>query len=64
LPFDDKSVRIYGQIRSKLEKTGTPIGPYDLMIASIAISNDMVLVTHNIGEFERIDKLYIEDWES
>jgi tRNA(fMet)-specific endonuclease VapC len=64
LPFDDKSARVYGQIRSKLEKLGTPIGPNDLMIASIAISNDIILVTHNIDEFERVDNLYIEDWES
>ncbi|HGJ66136.1 TPA: type II toxin-antitoxin system VapC family toxin [bacterium] len=64
LPFDDKSARVYGQIRSKLEKLGTPIGPNDLMIASIAISNNIALVTHNIDEFERVDNLYIEDWES
>jgi len=63
LPFDDKSAQIYGQIRNKLEQRGTPIGPNDLMIASIAISNDMVLVTHNISEFERVDNLSIEDWE-
>jgi len=64
LPFDDKSAQIYGQIRSKLEQRGTPIGPNDLMIAAIAISNDMILVTHNILEFGKVDDLYIEDWEN
>jgi len=40
-----------------------PIGPYDLQIASIALSNDLILVTHNIKEFNRISNLRIEDWE-
>ena len=40
-----------------------PIGPYDLLIASIALSNHLIVVTHNIREFSRIDNLEIEDWE-
>ncbi|MBF0201396.1 MAG: type II toxin-antitoxin system VapC family toxin [Desulfamplus sp.] len=62
-PFDDDSARIYGEIRSELEKLGTPIGPNDLMIAAIAIQNDVVLVTHNTKEFGRIKTLKIADWE-
>ena len=44
LPFDDNSAEAYGRIRAQLEQTGTPIGPNDLMIAAIAVANDVVLV--------------------
>ncbi len=63
LPFDDRCAEHYGVIRDELERTGTPIGPNDLMIAAIAVSNDLVLVTHNVREFSRIVGLQIEDWE-
>lgn len=63
LPFDDKAAEIYGIVRSRLEAKGTPIGPYDLQIAAIAIANNLVLVTHNTREFGRIDELNYEDWE-
>lgn len=62
-PFDDSSAKIYGNIKLLLEKNGTPIGPNDLLIASIALSNNLTLITHNTREFKRIDGLFIEDWE-
>ena len=49
-------------IRAQLEKKGTPIGPYDILIAGLAISRDMVLVTNNIKKFERVDNMYLENW--
>ncbi len=52
-----------GRIRAELNKKGTPIGVYDLQIASIALANNLVLVTHNIGEFSRVEGLQYEDWE-
>ena len=63
LDFDIKSAEICGRIRSNLEFKGTPIGSYDIMIASIALRNKLTLVTHNISEFSRIKDLVIEDWE-
>ncbi|MCC5618472.1 type II toxin-antitoxin system VapC family toxin [Nostoc sp. CHAB 5836] len=63
LPFDGQAADICGYIRSDLNKKGTPIGVYDLQIASIAIANNLVLVTHNVGEFSRIEGLQYEDWE-
>lgn len=63
LPFDDSSTIIFGTIRSRLEILGTPIGPYDLQIAAIALSQNLTLITHNTREFKRIDNLKIEDWE-
>jgi len=62
IPFGDKEVMIYSQIRADLERRGNIIGPNDLIIAAIAISNDAILVTHNKAEFQRIENLIIEDW--
>ena len=63
LPFDDASAEIYGVIRADLERRGTPIGPYDLQIASIALAHNLILVTHNVREFGRVVGLRIDDWE-
>ena len=63
LPFDDSATMIFGTIRTRLEALGTPIGPYDLQIASIAINYNLTLVTHNTREFKRVNNLQLEDWE-
>ena len=63
LPFDDDAAKIYGEIRSTLARQGTPIGPNDLMIASIALAHSSELVTHNTREFSRVPGLRINDWE-
>jgi len=63
LSFDDKAAKLYGLIRSQLEKKGTPIGPNDLIIASISVANDITLITHNVKEFSRVENLRLEDWE-
>lgn len=47
-----------------MEFLGTPIRPYDLQIAAIALANNLILVTHNIREFSRVEGLKIEDWEA
>ena len=52
----------YGKIRAELERKGTPIGLLDILIASHARSLDLVLVTNNVKEFERIPGLRIENW--
>ena len=64
LPFSGDATRIYGESRADLARKGTPIGPYDLQIAAIALANDCVLVSHNTGEFSRIAGLKLEDWEA
>jgi tRNA(fMet)-specific endonuclease VapC len=64
LPFDDSCAEIYGKIRADLAKAGTPIGSNDIQIAAIALANDLILVTHNVREFSRIDGLKFEDWEA
>ncbi len=63
LPFDDEVALVCGQIRARLASAGTPIGTCDLLIAAIALTNNLTLVTHNTRELERVDGLQIEDWE-
>jgi len=52
----------YGDVRSALERAGTPIGPQDLWIAAHALAEDLTVVTHNTGEFRRVPGLRVEDW--
>ena len=61
---NDYCAKIYSKIRADLAKTGTPIGSNDILIASIALANNLILVTHNLREFSRIEGLTIEDWEA
>ncbi|MDX1991224.1 MAG: type II toxin-antitoxin system VapC family toxin [bacterium] len=63
LPFDNAAAEQYGLIRAHLETAGTPIGPNDLLIAAIALTHDLIVVTHNTREFSRVNGLKIEDWE-
>lgn len=63
LPFDSPAALVTGKIRAQLAAKGTPIGPYDLQIAAIAIVNHLILVTHNTREFQRVEGLLLEDWE-
>jgi tRNA(fMet)-specific endonuclease VapC len=60
--FGAKEAAIAAHVRANLERKGTPIGPYDTLIAGIALSSKSTLVTHNTKEFKRIKKLIIEDW--
>ena len=62
LPFDQSCMEIYGRIRGELKTAGTPIGPNDLLIASIGIANGLTLVSGNVREFSRVRGLKIENW--
>ena len=62
LDLDRSSALEAATIRVQLEKKGMPIGPYDLLIAGLARSRDMTLVTNNTKEFERIVGLHLENW--
>jgi len=63
LDFDTDDARHAGEIRAALAGTGTPIRPYDALIAGQALARDLVLVTHNTREFRRVPALAVEDWE-
>ena len=63
LPFDFASAQRTADVRVDLEKIGSVIGPYDLQIAGQALAFDLICVTHNSREFQRVDGLLCEDWE-
>jgi tRNA(fMet)-specific endonuclease VapC len=62
VPFDEADASIAGTLRAALETGGTPIGPYDLLIAAQALRTGMTLVTANVSEFARVDGLAWQDW--
>jgi tRNA(fMet)-specific endonuclease VapC len=62
LDFDSGAAVEYGRIRAALRKKGAPIGQMDMLIAAHAKSKNLILVTSNTGEFERVDGLQIENW--
>ena len=62
LDFDKEDARQAGAIRSLLANAGTPIGPYDVLIAGQAMARNLTLITHNSKEFSRINGLVVEDW--
>jgi len=62
LDFDLAAARVFGRLRVALEEQGTPIGPYDMLIASQALALRLVLVTANVGEFGRVAGLGVENW--
>ena len=60
--FDSQAAFICGALRVELERTGEPLPLADLQVASIAIANDLVLVTGNVGHFKGILRLPVENW--
>ncbi|MGD0845426.1 MAG: type II toxin-antitoxin system VapC family toxin [Geobacteraceae bacterium] len=60
--FDEEAAHVYGDIRTTLEKAGTPIGAMDMLIAAHAVSLGITLATNNTREFIRIPTLNIIDW--
>jgi tRNA(fMet)-specific endonuclease VapC len=61
--FDQDDARQAGEVRAVLAARGTPIGPYDVLIAGQAKARELTLVTHNTAEFGRVSGLRLEDWE-
>lgn len=62
LPFDEGDARSAGEVRAALKRLGTPIGTLDVLIAGQARARDLIVVTANCREFERVEGLAIEDW--
>ena len=61
-PFDESIIWQYGELRADLERRGQPIGALDTMIAAHALAINVVLVTNNTREFERVPGLRLENW--
>jgi len=62
VPFNESCARYYGAISSDLERRGIPIGEFDVLIASHALSIDATLVTNNVKHFSRVHGLRVENW--
>lgn len=62
MSYDELAATHTGQLRAELARNGTPIGPYDQLIAGHARSRGLIMVTNNRREFDRVAGLRIEDW--
>jgi tRNA(fMet)-specific endonuclease VapC len=62
LPLDRAGAETAANIRAELERQGTPIGPYDFLIAGQAVAGGLTLVTNNVREFQRVSGLKLESW--
>lgn len=62
LEFDNYAAEEYGKVRTELERKGTPIGPMDTLIAAHARAENLILVTNNTREFNRVEGLNVENW--
>jgi tRNA(fMet)-specific endonuclease VapC len=63
LPLDDPAARQAAKVRATLEANGTPIGPYDVLLAGQALSSGLIVVTANVSEFGRVPGLSLENRE-
>ena len=61
-PFDETAARRYGQLRTQLERQGTPIGDAGVRIAAIALAGGFTMVTGNVRHFQRVPGLTVENW--
>jgi tRNA(fMet)-specific endonuclease VapC len=62
--FNYGAASVYGKIRKELKDKGQPISDMDMLIASIAMANDLIVVTNNQKEFSRISRLKIDNWKN
>lgn len=62
LPFDEAAAERYGPLRATLELAGAPLAEPDLRIASIALANDLSLISGNVRRFSRVPDLRLENW--
>ena len=62
LTFDASDALTAGRIRGILQRQGTPIGPYDVLIAAQGVHRGIPIVTHNTVEFSRVPGILLEDW--
>jgi tRNA(fMet)-specific endonuclease VapC len=62
LKFDENAAKEYGKVKTNLKRRGEIIGPLDMLIAAHAKSRNLIIVTNNTKEFERVKDLKIENW--
>lgn len=57
-----EAIFLYGKEKARLRKAGTPISDFDLLIGTTSVVHDMIMVTNNTKEFERIKNIQLENW--
>lgn len=62
LPLTDNTLRRFGELKSQLRRIGQPIADFDLMIASVAVTEGKIVVTNNTRHYDRIPGLQLENW--
>jgi tRNA(fMet)-specific endonuclease VapC len=62
LPFNEPDALAAAAVRAALKSQGQPIGAYHVLIAGTALAHGLIVVTSNVGEFQRIGGLQREDW--
>jgi tRNA(fMet)-specific endonuclease VapC len=62
LPFEESDALVAARVRAHLFRIGQPIGDFDSLIAAQALARDLIVVTNNVDEFERVPDLRIENW--
>ncbi|MEH2373252.1 type II toxin-antitoxin system VapC family toxin [Nostoc sp.] len=62
LPLTDPALRKYGELKAELRRIGQTIAEFDLLIASVAVSENYTLVTNNTRHYSRISNLQLENW--
>jgi len=64
LNLSQTSLKYFGQLKADLKQKGTPVANFDLLIASIALTENLILVSNNIRHYNRISQLNLENWFS
>ena len=62
IPAGNESAEIFGRLKATFQKKGTSLDDFDLIIASCALANNLILVTNNIKHFKRIESLKVDNW--
>ncbi len=64
IEYSRKCANASASIRAILKNTGLSIGPYDVLISGTSLANNFIMVTSNVGEFQRIPNIILEDWRT
>jgi predicted nucleic acid-binding protein len=62
IPLGRESAEVFAMLKANLEKSGTPLDDFDLLLAASALAHDLTLVTNNLKHFKRVEGLRLENW--
>lgn len=62
IPLSNNTLRKFGQLKAQLRQAGMPVADFDLLIASVALTEDFILVTNNTRHYQRIVGLKLDNW--